>query len=211
VAAALARRGRSNGVLSAVQDGVLTGFAGVTAPEPGDGAAEALVSVLDQVTLVPAATRQWYLARFGASGVRSPLAVAQFALTAQPVWDAERSLRVAGGPSGLAAAGPSPAAVHGGTFATCGGVGGGVGAPWQARVLWLAADARARGLVRGRALSAANAGGAWWGWNARGILSGPWRPEAAELAVARTARRAPPRRHRRGPAGRAAPAAWWPG
>jgi hypothetical protein len=185
VAAALAREGRSNGVLSAVQDGVLTGFAGVTAPEPGDGAAEALMSVLNQVTFVPAATREWYLARFGARGMRSPLAVAQFALTAQPAWDGERTLRASGVPVGLSATAPPENAVHGGLFAVCGGIGGGVGAPWQARLLWLAADARARGLVRGRAVHAA-ATGAWWGWSARGILNGPWSPESAELAVART-------------------------
>jgi hypothetical protein len=186
VAAALAREGRSDGVLSAVQDGVLTGFAGVTAPEPGDGAAEALVSVLDQVTLVPAATRQWYLARFGAQGVRSPLAVAQFALTAQPAWEGERMLRATGLPSGLAAVAPDARAVKRGLFAPCGGIGGGAGAAWQGHLLWLAADARARGYVRARAAHAAAVGGAWWGWSARGILGGPWRPESAELGVART-------------------------
>ena len=73
-----------------------------------------------------------------------------------------------------------------GLFATCGGVGGGVGAPWQAHLLWLAADARARGVVRARAAHSASIGGTWWGWSARGILGGPWRPEPAESGVART-------------------------
>ena len=186
VAAALAREGRSNGVLSAVQDGVLTGFAGVTAPEPGDGAAEALVSVLDEVTLVPAATRQWYLARFGSQGVRSPLAVAQFALMAQPAWDGERTLRASGLPIGLASGAPDGRSGRSGLQATCGGIGGGAGAPWQARLLWLTADARARGYVRARAAHSAAVGGTWWGWSARGILGGPWRPDLAESGVART-------------------------
>ena len=185
VAAALAREGRSNGVLSAVQDGTLTGFAGVTAPEPGDGAAEALVSVLDEVTFVPPATRQWYLARYGARGVRSPLSVAQFALHAQPAWDGERTLRASGLPMGLTARAPDGRVAPGPVFGACGGVGGGAGAPWQARLLWLAADARARGYVRARAAHAATVG-AWWGWNARGILGAPWRPESADLGVART-------------------------
>jgi hypothetical protein len=39
--------------------------------------------------------------------------------------------------------------------------------------------------VRGRAAHSATVGGAWWGWSARGILPGPWRPEPAGLAVAR--------------------------
>jgi hypothetical protein len=186
VAASLAREGRSNGVLSAVQDGVLTGFAGVTAPEPGDGAAEALMSVLDKVTLVPPATRQWYLARFGAQGVRSPLAVAQFALSAQPAWEGERALRASGVPNGLAAMAPDAHAGRANLLAPCGGVGGGVGAPWQARLLWLTADARARGYVRARAAHAALVGGTWWGWGSRGLLGGPWRSEPAALGVART-------------------------
>jgi hypothetical protein len=71
-------------------------------------------------------------------------------------------------------------------LAPCGGVGGGVGAAWQPHLLWLAADARARGFVRTRAAHAAAVGGAWWGWNARAILGGPWRQEPAEAAVART-------------------------
>jgi hypothetical protein len=185
VAAALAREGRSNGVLSAVQDGVLTGFAGVIAPEPGDGAAEALMSVLDEVTLVPPATRRWYLARFGAQGVRSPLAVAQFALVAQPAWEGERTLRASGVPSGLAATAPDGSAGRA-LLAPCAGIGGGVGAAWQAHLLWLTADARARGYVRARAAHAASVGGTWWGWSSRGLLGGPWRSEPAELSVART-------------------------
>jgi hypothetical protein len=39
--------------------------------------------------------------------------------------------------------------------------------------------------VRARAAHAATVG-AWWGWNARGILGAPWRPESADLGVART-------------------------
>lgn len=177
VAAALAHDGRANGVLSTVQDPVLTGYAGVVAPEPGDGAAEALVQVLGAVTRIPPATRGWYLARFGSEGVRSPLGVAQFALGALPGWEAERMLRGLGVPGGMAAVGDVDAS-------SCAGVGGGRGAAWQPRLLWLAADARARGLVRQRAAHAA-AGNAWWGWSARGLLGGPWSPESAEATVAR--------------------------
>jgi hypothetical protein len=43
VAAALAGSGRMNGALSAVQDEALAGYAGVTPPTAGDGAADALV------------------------------------------------------------------------------------------------------------------------------------------------------------------------
>lgn len=179
VAAALAHDGRANGVLSAVQDPVLTGYAGVVAPEPGDGSAESLMEVLGTMTRVPATTRAWFLARFGDGGVRSPLAVAQFALGAQPGWEGERVLRVAGVPGGLAGPG------NPGFASACGGIGGGTAAPWQARLVWLAADARARGFVRARAVHAASAGGAFWGWTARAMIGGPWQPEASEAAVAR--------------------------
>jgi hypothetical protein len=178
VAAALARAGRSNGVLSAVQDRVLTGYAGVVAPEPGDGAAESLVEVLDAVSATDPAARAWYLHRFGAGGVRSPLAVAGFALTALPAWEGERVLRMGGVPGGLA--GPENPGIAG----TC-GVGGGAPAEWQPRLVWLAADARARGLVRARAWHAASVGGAFWGWTARSALGGPWNPDAAESVVGR--------------------------
>jgi hypothetical protein len=178
VAAALARDGRVNGVLSTVQDPVLTGYAGVVAPEPGDGSAEALMEVLSAVTRIPPATRSWYLARFGSGGVRSPLGVAQFALAASPGWEAERTLRGVGMPGGMGTA------VAGAEASMCSGVGGGRGAGWQSRLVWLAADARARGLIRRRAAHAA-VGGAWWGWNARGLLGGPWNPESAEASVAR--------------------------
>lgn len=177
VAAALARDARANGVLSTVQDPVLTGYAGVVAPEPGDGSAEALMEVLGAVTRVPPATQAWYLARFGEAGVRSPLGVVQFALGALPGWEAEQTLRGVGMPGGMATATAVGAQA-------CAGVGGGRGAGWQPRLLWLAADARARGLIRQRA-SRAGARGAWWGWSTRGLLGGPWSPESAEASVAR--------------------------
>jgi hypothetical protein len=169
-------------VLSAVQDRVLTGYAGVVAPEPGDGAAQALVDVLDALPGVGAGTtsagRRWYLARFGDAGVRSPLAVAGLALDALPAWEGERVLRFAGVPSGLSEAGAP------GVLGWC-GVGGGISASWQPHLLWLAADARARGLIRARAAHAVAAGGPYWGWTARALLGGPWQPEPAGASVAR--------------------------
>ncbi len=191
VAASLAREGRSDGTLTAVQDPLLVGYAGVRAPDPGDGTAEALVDVLDAMTLVPPTARQWYLARFGREGTRTPLAVVNDVLHATPTWDAEGTLRADGVPGGLSGGdGPAADGTWPGQSAPrrdgCRtGPGGGAPAPWQARLLWLAADARARGFVRARALRAAAAGGAWWGWSAQPLLGGPWRPEFAAPAVDR--------------------------
>ena len=186
VAASLAREGRSDGTLSAVQDPLLVGYAGVRAPDPGDGTAEALVDVLAGMTRVPSAARQWYLARFGREGTRTPLAIVGDVLRAVPTWPAEGTLRAFGVPGGLAATDravwPTPNAARDGCRA---GPGGGAPAPWQGRLLWLAADARARGFVRARAIHAASAGGTWWGWSAQSMLGGPWRTEPAERSVER--------------------------
>ncbi|GJG86213.1 hypothetical protein tb265_13940 [Gemmatimonadetes bacterium T265] len=187
VAVALARQGRSDATLTAVQDPLLVGYAGVRAPDPGDGTAEALVDVLAGMTLVPSTAREWYLARFGREGTRTPLAVVGDVLRAAPVWDAEGILRAVGVPGGLTTGAgtvwPNAGGTRGESCRT--GPGGGAPAPWQGHLLWLTADARARGLVRARALRAAAAGGAWWGWSAQPLLGGPWRTELASPPVNR--------------------------
>lgn len=187
VAAALAHEGRSDGTLTAVQDRVLVGYAGVRAPDPGDGTAEALVDVLSGMTLVPPTARQWYLARFGREGTRTPLAIVGDVLRVTPTWRAEGMLRAIGIPGGLATANgmPWPNTGAGPRDACHTGPGGGEPAAWQGRLLWLAADARARGFVRARAIRALAAGGAWWGWSAQPLLGGPWRPELAAPSVDR--------------------------
>ena len=190
VAASLAREGRSDGTLSAVQDPLLVGYAGVRAPDPGDGTAEALVDVLAGMTLVPSAARQWYLARFGREGTRTPLAVVGDVLRAVPAWPAEGTLRTFGVPGGLAASDRSvwPTSNDGrdaGRDGCRAGPGGGSAAPWQGQLLWLAADARARGFVRARAIRAVTTSGAWWGWSAQSTLGGPWRTEPADRSVER--------------------------
>ncbi|HEY0777209.1 MAG TPA: hypothetical protein VGD56_04505, partial [Gemmatirosa sp.] len=187
VAAALAREGRSDGMLSAVQDPLLVGYAGVRAPDPGDGTAEALVDVLAGMTLVPSSAREWYLARFGRAGTRTPLAIVGDVLRATPAWNAEGTLRSAGIPGGLTTLDGTtwPRAADQGRNGCQTGAGGGAPTAWQARLLWLTADARARGYVRARALRSAAIGGAWWGWTAQPLLGGPWRPELAEPSVGR--------------------------
>jgi hypothetical protein len=177
-AAALAREGRMNATLSSVQDEVLAGYAGVVAPEPGDGSAEALLDVTEAITPVPRATRAWFLQRFGAGARPGPLAAARGVLETTPDWGAERMLRAVGVPVALAQ--PSAALAARRVEASCGG------APeWRDRVRWLAADARARGVLRERALRAAGASWGGWSWQARALVGGPWRPDLAEPAVGR--------------------------
>lgn len=185
VAAALAREGRANGFLSAVQDEVLVGYAGVVAPEPGDGSAEALLSLTSTLTPVPPVTGGWFLARWGAGAPPSALAAARGVLGALPDWSTERALRGVGVPVGLTGDAPPP---DGGRWrrrlpepSACAAE-----PDWVDRVRWLAADARARGVLHERAPRAAAIGWGSWSWAARAALgTGPWEPSLAEPAVAR--------------------------
>ncbi|HUQ81049.1 MAG TPA: hypothetical protein VM076_07930, partial [Gemmatimonadaceae bacterium] len=65
VSATLARDGRMNGYLSAVQDGVLTGYGAVAAPEVARDGAQAMIGALDEMTLVAPATRSWFVETHG--------------------------------------------------------------------------------------------------------------------------------------------------
>jgi hypothetical protein len=177
-AAALAREGRMNATLSSVQDEVLAGYAGVVAPEAGDGSAEALLDVTEAITPVPPATRGWFLRRFGTSARPAPLAIARSVLETTPDWRSERTLRAAGVPVALAQ--PEGPRDSRRADAAC------LWAPeWRDRVRWLAADARARGMLRERAARAASVGWGSWSWSARAVVGGPWQAELAEPSVAR--------------------------
>lgn len=65
IAASLAREGRVNGYLSAVQDELLPGYVAAEPPGPTGAAGSALLDLLDDMTVVPETTREWFLARFG--------------------------------------------------------------------------------------------------------------------------------------------------
>lgn len=65
IAAALAREGRLNGYLTAVQDELLTGYAAVPPPDLRGQTGEATLAVLDQMTTVPLPVRSWFQSNFG--------------------------------------------------------------------------------------------------------------------------------------------------
>jgi hypothetical protein len=173
VAAMLAREGRMNGVLSSVQDLDLPGFAGATAPVPGTGSADATLEALRRVTPISPSAALWFHQRFGSRAPRPALAVVQLVVGATPAWSAERMVTSLGLPVGLSDRAPS-AGASGRLAATC------PVEPWQRRLLWVAADARARGLLRAQAARAAVAG--WNSWQARAILGVPWRTEPSLLS-----------------------------
>jgi hypothetical protein len=66
ISATLARQGRVNGHLSAVQDPVLTGYGSAITPEAARDAGSATLRALDDITPVPAVERDWFTAQFGA-------------------------------------------------------------------------------------------------------------------------------------------------
>lgn len=65
IAAALAREGRMNGYLSAVQDEQLPGYVAAEPPGPTGAAGSALLDLLDDMTVVPETSREWFLTQFG--------------------------------------------------------------------------------------------------------------------------------------------------
>ncbi|MBK6486863.1 MAG: hypothetical protein IPF98_08345 [Gemmatimonadetes bacterium] len=80
VAAALARQGRMNGYLSSVQDAVITGYASATPPRSGVLESDATLDALREIAVIDPSTHAWYASAFGrerrfgvADGVRRAL------------------------------------------------------------------------------------------------------------------------------------------
>lgn len=67
ISAALAREGRLNGYLSAVQDPVLTGYASAVTPEAAGDGGNATLAALAGLTRIPAPVRTWFADQFGAA------------------------------------------------------------------------------------------------------------------------------------------------
>ena len=65
IAASLARDGRMNGYLSAVQDELLPGYVAAEPPGATGAAGSALIDLLDDMTVVPEESRGWFLSQFG--------------------------------------------------------------------------------------------------------------------------------------------------
>lgn len=141
VADALAAMGRSNGFLSAIEDPILAGFASMPADAPSEGAARALVGTLMEMTWVPDSLFSGYLARWESESALDPATLVMRSLDA-PVFN-RRSPRVPFGVSAEAVSWLS-------TGALCRVEAMREGTP-QERLLAMAVDARAKGIVVRRA------------------------------------------------------------
>lgn len=148
VAVSLARDGRSNGYLSSVQDDVLTGYVTVAPPDVTGEAGEALVRILDDVAPVASGTRDWFLAQYGVARSHGPYDLTRKVLEFPvPVGGQHSPLHaqlagvVAGRDQALAAISVEACRSRGDfddrRLATA-----------RTRVVMLAAEARARGLIQ---------------------------------------------------------------
>ena len=180
VSAALARDGRMNGYLSAVQDGVLTGYGAVAAPEVARDGAQAMIRALDEMTLVAPATRAWFVETHG-RGRTMPVAELTRRVLEVPLTGADRRLdqgvRTAAdlvAPTGDASARSLIALGSGCRDADLGSR----VMDQRVRVLVEAADARARGLLARRAGYAATSDRA--PWQVRALLGNAWTPGYAD-------------------------------
>jgi hypothetical protein len=173
VSVALAREGRVNGYLSAVQDEVLAGHVAVLPRDVGGWSAQALADVLEEMTLVGAPLREWLLAQWGPARVRRPYALAREVITTPMMRRSEGTARAGGVPVELethSLCAPSPR-----------------DEPTRARVALarLAAESRARGALRARAQRYPDEARPAWAESLLG--SGPWSPDLGDDAVRRVA------------------------
>jgi hypothetical protein len=147
VAVSLARDGRTNGYLSSVQDDVLTGYVTVAPPDITGEAGEALVRLLDDVAPVTTATRDWFLAHYGSTRSQGPHDLARKVLEHPVHTDGGESLLA----SQLAAVRKARAIALAGVDAEACRTRGEYDdrrlAAARTRVVMLAAEARARGLI----------------------------------------------------------------
>lgn len=180
VSAVLARDGRMNGYLSAVQDGVLTGYGAVAAPEVARDGAQAMIRALDEMTLVAPATRAWFVETHG-RGRTMPVSELTRRVLEVPLTGADRRLDQGNRtPADLVV--PTADASARSLIALGSGcrdadLGSRV-IDQRVRVLVEAADARARGLLARRAGYAATSDRA--PWQVRALLGNAWTPGYAD-------------------------------
>jgi hypothetical protein len=173
VSVALAREGRVNGYLSAVQDEVLAGHVAVLPRDVGGWSAQALADVLEEMTLVGAPLREWLLAQWGPARVRRPYALAREVIATSVMRRPESTAHGGSVGAELETRSLCVPATH--------------DEPMRARaaLAQLAAESRARGALRARAQRYADAARPAWAESLLG--SAPWSPALGETAVRRVA------------------------
>src|SRR5690348_14385850 len=174
VAVSLAREGRSDGYLSAVQDAALTGYTTVSPVAMILGAARPLVDAVEEMTYLPESVREGFLDRWADARSVDPYLLVRHVLTV-PLPHRRIALNPSlfdDDPLSLTSKGPAICADH--------------GAPeLRARqtLLDMALDARALGIVRMRARWFASDARPAWASSILGVA--PWSPAIGESLVRR--------------------------
>lgn len=177
VAVSLARDGRSDGYLSAVQDAAITGYTTVSPVAMIFGAARPLVDAVEEMTYLPSAVRDGFLDQWADARSVDPYLLVRHALTLSP---GRRRLTA---PPGLFD--EDPLSLTSQDVAICTAGGGQLAPEVRAReaLLDLALDARALGLARMRAR--------WFppthrpAWASSVLEEAPWAAGPGEQAVLR--------------------------
>ena len=184
VAVSLAREGRVNGYLTAVQDEVLTGYATVSAREADGRGAESLMRLLGTVTYVPAPVKDWFLENWGPTRtlrsiplVRELMATPTTSTAIADITDDDAAFDSPTVRTALA----SVALSRPDDVAACDGRGAASSERPQVALARLAADARARGTLRAAARRIPADQRPPWARSALGIA--PWSPGLAEAAA----------------------------
>ena len=182
VSAALARDGRMNGYLSAVQDGVLTGYGAVAAPEVARDGAQAMIRALDEMTLVAPATRAWFVDTYG-RGRSLPVTELTRRILEVPLTVADRRLDpVVRAPADVVAPNAESSAralIALGSNCRASETDARL-LEQRVRVLVDAADARARGILARRSRWATTSDRA--PWQTRALMGHAWAPTYADRA-----------------------------
>jgi hypothetical protein len=183
VAVSLARQGRTNAFLTAVQDELLTGYAGVVAPDIAGGAALAVADLLDDMTFIAPPTRTGFLRLYGKGRSIGPYDLVRRALGYPADSLAAAALADSGPPWQAAAGAFSPAPVLSATEPCDRGADERAAA--ERALIERAAEARARGVLRQAARRATVDSST--ALPLRALSGGPWAPALGEQAVARGA------------------------
>lgn len=177
VAVALAREGRMNGDLTAVQDEVLTGYASVLPGEVGGPGAPALMGVLADVAYVREPLRSWFLATWGRAREDAGLPLVRRLLD-EPL--GQRRHRPG---SAHVRALRDPSVVLDLALAACAGREATAHDAASERLATLAAESRARGVLRARIESLRARGESLRADALEGV--GPWSGEDGARVVER--------------------------
>jgi hypothetical protein len=173
VTSALARRGRVNGFLSAVQDPLITGYAASAPTAVGLVGGQSLVSALAQMTYVPDSLRESFLTQWADPATVDPVLLVRRVLETPVSW---RSVWVRH--SGLTAP-PSLASTS--DPLACLVSGDSPDGRARLRLLHMAVDARARGVALRRARYRFAGPPAPWAKSLLGVV--PWSPAEGERVV----------------------------